>query len=52
MGDPKSETDFLQNTKKEVERKLEDEKREVQQLATTLYETWTKIDDIRKRNDF
>lgn len=52
MGDPKSETDFLQNTKKEVERKLEDEKREVQQLATTLYDTWTKIDDIRKKNDY
>jgi len=44
---PQEDLTFLQSTRIEVERKLETEKREVQDLATNLYDTWLKIVDIR-----
>jgi len=44
---PQEDLNFLQSTRTEVERKLETEKREVQELATNLYDTWLKIVDIR-----
>jgi hypothetical protein len=46
---PQEDLTFLLSTRTEVERKLETEKREVQDLATNLYDTWLKIVDIRQK---
>ncbi len=42
-GASKDDLEFLAKTKDDVTRKLEQEKREVQTLASGLYETWSKI---------
>lgn len=48
---PQEDLNFLTNTRVEVERKLESEKREVQELASNLYETWLKICDRRSKQN-
>jgi hypothetical protein len=48
----KEDIDFLTKTKDDVHRKLEQEKREIQTLATGLYETWTKIQEVRTAKKF
>ena len=48
---PQEDLNFLTNTRLEVERKLESEKREVQELASNLYETWLKICDRRSKQN-
>lgn len=51
-GAKQHDIEFLKTTKDEVDRKLEVERRELQDLATNLYETWTEITDLRTKNKF
>lgn len=49
---PQNEIQFLTNTLVEVERKLENEKKEVQDLANALYDNWIAISDLREEQKF
>ena len=52
MSVPESELNFLMKTREEVQRSLDKEKIEVNQMANSLFSLWKQICDERTKNKF
>lgn len=51
-GAPVNDIEFLKNTEKDVQLKLDTEKREVKKMANDLYTTWKDITILREKEKF